>query len=290
MLGKGRAEAITPAHMAAMADEIGCHPADLEAISRVESGGFGWFADGRIKILPEPHKFYSELPKDLRTAALNAGLATRSYKGTKASGHYKRMSGPAPRYALLQRMIAFNRRAAFRAMSVGSYQIMGFNAELCGFADAEAMFNAFCDSEVNQLRAVKTFLLKKGLKGALQRGDFDRIELKYNGGGLNGAYAKRMRAEAAKLRKGKWKDYRPGSMAVPVPVAPGPVMAPEPVMVEDVNMRSTGIEKTGAAAGAVVTTVGAGLAAAWQSGLWVLVSVIGAVLTAFIIWRVLKRR
>lgn len=288
MLGKGRAEAITPAHMAALADEMGCHPADLEAIAKVESSGFGWFPNGQIKILPEPHKFDDEIPKTKRAAARKSGLATTSYKATRRSGHYKRMtSRPGPRYDFLKRMIAFDRRGAFRAISVGTYQIMGFNAELCGFRDAEAMFDAFVDSEVNQLRAFKTFLIKKGLKGAVQRGDFGKVELRYNGGGLNGAYARRMRTAARNLRRGKWKDYKPGSMQIPD--APVKNTATKQ-NIEDITVLSTGTEKTGAGLGAALSAVGIALATAWNNGLWVLVSAAGIALAALIIWRVLKRK
>jgi len=286
-LGKGRAEAITPAHMASMADDMGCHPADLEAIAQVESGGFGWFRNGQIKILPEPHKFYSELPKAKRAQALKLGLATRSYKETKASGHYKRMTGPGPRYKLLQRMIDYDAKAAYRAISVGTYQMMGFNAETCGFGDAEDMFNQYVDSEVNQLRGFKAFLLDKGLKTAIQNRDFDKVELRYNGGGLKGAYAKRMRSASNKLRNGKWKNYKPGSMVAPkLAPAPEPISAPKPMP----KTSTTVPEATGTGAGGVLVGVGTGLAVAWDNGLWVLVTAIGVALAAFIAFRVWKRR
>ena len=69
-LGKGRAAAITDAEMAALADELGCHPADLEAIAKVESSGFGWFKGGRIKILFEKHWFYKFLTGAARSNAV----------------------------------------------------------------------------------------------------------------------------------------------------------------------------------------------------------------------------
>lgn len=241
MLGQGRAAAITDNDMAALARDLGCHPATLESIAKVESAGFGWFDDGRIKILPEPHKFDDYLPTSRRAEARRLGLATTSYSATKASGHYKRMTAKAgPRYEFLARMIAFDERAAYMAISVGTYQIMGFNHEACGYPTAKAMFEAFVESEANQLRAFGRFLSDKGLRGALAREDFDEVELKYNGGGLGGAYAKRMRAEAAALRRGKWSKWPsdwPGKNTKPseAPLAPAkappqpmPVPAPQP--------------------------------------------------------------
>lgn len=234
MLGKGRAEAITNNDIAALATELGCHPATLEAIAEVESAGFGWFDDGRIKILPEPHKFEDYLPASRRAEARKIGLGTADYKQTKASGHYRRMTnGPGPRYDFLERMIAFDADAAFKAISVGKFQIMGFNAETCGFKSARAMFDAFVDSEVNQLRAFGQFLIKNGLRTALKQEDFAKVEEVYNGGGLNGAYAKRMKAESDKLKRGKWAKWPmtwPGKDEARAPVVE-PKPAP-PVVIE----------------------------------------------------------
>ena len=116
---------------------------------------------------------------------------------------------------------------------------------------------------------------------------FEKVEQRYNGGGLNGAYAKRMRIASDNLRKSKWKDYRPGAM--PVTATPATNSASKQA-IEDITVLSSGPEKAGAGAGAAVVAVGAGLATAWQNGLWVLVSLMGAALAAFIIWRVIKRR
>ncbi len=56
----------------------------------------GWLADGRIKILFEKHWFYKQLPDETRTNAMKNGLA------------------------------------AFGSVSVGKFQIMGFNHKICG--------------------------------------------------------------------------------------------------------------------------------------------------------------
>ena len=49
-------------------------------------------------------------------------------------------------------------------------------------------------------------------------------------------------------------------------------------------------EATGAGAGGAIVAVGVGLATAWQNGLWVLLSALGAALIAFIAFRIWKRR
>lgn len=245
LLGQGRAQAITNNDMAALAKSIGCHPATLDAIAQVESAGFGWFDDGRIKILPEPHKFHAALPAAKRTRAVSLGLATTSYAKTKASGHYKKMTNePGPRYDLLKRQIDYDEAAAYEGMSVGKFQIMGFNYATCGFASAKQMFDAFTDSEAHQLRAFGAFLIKNGLRTALILEDFEQVETTYNGGGLGGAYARKMRAAAVKLKAGKWAGWPtewPGKQAPPPvappappavptrPVPPSPPVTPPPV-------------------------------------------------------------
>lgn len=220
MLGKGKATAATDADLARLADSLQCHPADLEAIAQVESQGFGWFPDGRIKILFEKHWFYKFIPDSARTNAMKNGLARKNWI-KPANGGYKDQATADDRYKLLERAIKIDREAAFKSVSVGSYQIMGFNHAICGHQTAEGMFTAFCESEVYQLSALAGFLTNKGLLPAIRARDFARVETVYNGGGLNGAYAKKMREASDKLRAGKWKDYKPGSLTAP-PVTPAP--------------------------------------------------------------------
>lgn len=226
-LGKGRAEAVNDSDISKLANELGCHPADLEAIAKVESGGFGWFADGRIKILFEKHWFYKFLSGAKQTRAVSEGLARKAWV-SPANGGYKDQSNAAACYRLLEKAIAIDEEAAFKSVSIGTFQIMGFNHQLCGFPSAKAMWIAFVDSEAAQLRAFANFLKGKGLVSALKARDFAKVEQVYNGGGLNGTYAKRMRTEADKLRAGKWKGWQPRPVTAPVSDTAPQVTAPKP--------------------------------------------------------------
>ncbi|MCB1484852.1 MAG: N-acetylmuramidase family protein [Hyphomicrobiaceae bacterium] len=227
MLGKGRAEAITDAHTSQLATELGVHPADIEAIATVESNGFGWFEDGRIKILFEKHWFYKLLSGADRTKAVRQGLARKNWVSPKRGG-YKDQSNADARYRLLAKAIAINEESALRSISMGRFQIMGFNYGLCGFVSAKHMWERFLDSEVNQLRALAKFLEKKGLVEAMRNRDFRKIETVYNGGGLGGAYARRMKAASDKLRAGKWKGWTPTQKPVEPPKPVPPVIAATP--------------------------------------------------------------
>lgn len=227
-LGKGEAIAATDADIARLADSLQCHPADLEAIAQVESGGFGWFGDGRIKILFEKHWFYKFLEGTVRTNAMKSGLARASWI-SPSKGGYKDQVTPDQRYSLLERALKINREGAFKSVSIGTYQIMGFNHKVCGHPTAEDMFNKFCQSEVYQLSAFAAFLKSKGLVSAIQRRDFAEVERGYNGGGQNGAYADKMRAASKKFHAGKWANYKPGSYPIPKAIPqppPVPIDAP----------------------------------------------------------------
>ncbi|PTW53933.1 uncharacterized protein DUF3380 [Breoghania corrubedonensis] len=229
-LGKGRAEAVSDDAMAALAREIGCHPADLEAIAEVESNGFGWFPDGRIKILFEKHWIYRNLSGTARKRAVQAGLARKKWIAPKAGG-YSDQATADQRYVLLARAIEIDEEAALRSISMGRFQIMGFNYSLCGFTSARQMWAAFCDSEKHQLRAFASFLHNKRLGEALRNRDFARIEDVYNGGGLGGAYARRMARKSDQLRAGKWQGWeeREGGASEPVLLAPAPLPNPKPI-------------------------------------------------------------
>ena len=148
VFGTGPAEKLGKWDIARICVEHDWHPAVLGAIAKAESGGFGWFKDGRIKMLPEPHIFLRQLPKEKRSEARRLGLAnTASFKATRASGHYRRMKGAAPRFDLFEKWRAFDEEAAFASCSWGTYQIMGFNHKICGYPTAMAMVLDFLNGK-----------------------------------------------------------------------------------------------------------------------------------------------
>ena len=216
ILGKGRAAATSDNDIARLAIDLGCHPAVLEAIVKVESGGFGWSKDGRMKILFEKHWFFKVLRGAQRTRAVNAGLARKGWI-SPSKGGYKEQRTTAAKYKILSNAIDINEEAAFKSISMGKFQIMGFNHGICGFPSAKAMFDDFTDTEANQLKALSNFMIAKKLQNALRNEDFNRIEKVYNGGGLNGKYAARMRTHCRKLKAGKWKDFDPDQYGGGIP-------------------------------------------------------------------------
>lgn len=182
-------------HLAA--SRIGCEPNVLLAIVEVESAGRPYDDEGRLIILPEKHVFWRELPKSLRTKARALGLATpkwgrKNYKGLGGSGSDKR-------WDRLEAMAQLNETAGLRSASYGGPQIMGFNAELCGFADVQSFVLAFAESEVAQQRAFIAYLEKVGLAQALRDKDFRAVARRYNGPGQVAKYAGLMLAAYNRL-------------------------------------------------------------------------------------------
>lgn len=193
--GGGKLATDDAIHLAA--SRIGCEPNVLFAVVEVESGGQPFDREGRLIILPEKHVFWRELPKALRTKARAKGLAApkwrkANYKGLGGSGSDKR-------WDRLEAMTRLNETAGLRSASYGGPQIMGFNAELCGFPDVQSFVLAFAVSEATQQEAFITYLGKVGLAQALRDKDFRAIARRYNGSGQVTKYAGLMRAAYDRL-------------------------------------------------------------------------------------------
>lgn len=197
---------------------IGVSEDELHAFLDVETRGSGFDELGRPRILFERHKFYKYVPADKRTAAVNAGLAS------KAPGGYGKES---EQYGKLQKAIAIDRTAALYSCSWGLGQIMGFNHKLAGYDDVEAMVTDFMADEENQLNAAVTFIINTGLADELRRHDWAGFAKGYNGSNYRiNRYDEKL-AEAFR----KWsriKDTPLPATPPPVPVQPVPsVPAPE---------------------------------------------------------------
>jgi N-acetylmuramidase/Putative peptidoglycan binding domain len=89
-------------------------------------------------------------------------------------------------------------QAALRSTSWGISQIMGFNAQLVGFSDVNAMLTAMIESEDNQLVAMATLLKGNRLDGALRSHDWRAFARGFNGPNFEqNNYHKRLEAAFA---------------------------------------------------------------------------------------------
>jgi hypothetical protein len=147
---------------------------ELRAVAEVECAGSGFDAQGRPRMLPEPHVFWRELGEAKRKLAETQGLAYPRW-GTRPY--------PADSYLRLTLMLKIDRPAALRSASWGLGQIMGFNHRLAGYASVEDMVAAFCDDEEHHLEAMVRFIQSEHLDDDLRRHDWSGFARGYNGAG-----------------------------------------------------------------------------------------------------------
>jgi hypothetical protein len=157
-------------------DKMGIGPAELWAALNVETRGCGFMQDRRPFILYERHIFSRE--------TLHKYDAAYPDISNKEAGGYG--AGGDNQYQRLVRAIALDRKAALDSTSWGIGQVMGFNAEIAGYADVEAMVSEMMISERNQLVAMAGEITHNKLERALKAHDWAAFARGYNGS----AYAK----------------------------------------------------------------------------------------------------
>jgi hypothetical protein len=123
---------------------MGIKAAELWTVPTVETSGYGFLPDRRPKILFERHIFSRETESQFD--ASNPDISDRT------PGGYG--TGEANQYNRLQQALALDRKSTLRSTSWGIGQVMGFNAEIAGYNDVEALVNAMTVSENEQLRAM----------------------------------------------------------------------------------------------------------------------------------------
>lgn len=164
-----------------VADIVNRNPTEFKtvakAIAMVESRSEGFFADGSVSILFERHIFHRQLfnsimdnPKLLDKVAKVVGktisnndtfealkLLSNKYPAicNHLSGGYV---GGMAEYKRLNVAKEIHEISAYNSASFGLYQIMGFNAKLCGFEHGLEMYKAMETSEFYHLLAFAKFL------------------------------------------------------------------------------------------------------------------------------------
>lgn len=146
----------------------------VRAVVEVEASGAGFDAQGRPKMLFEPHVFHRELGEIKRRVAVNQGLAYPRW-GEKPY--------PKDSYPRLIAAMKIDRPAALRSASWGIGQIMGFNHKQAGYISAEAMVEAFLDDEEKHVEAMMRFILAESLDDELREGRWEAFARGYNGPG-----------------------------------------------------------------------------------------------------------
>lgn len=164
--------------------KIGVGEDEVHSVMDVESSGSGFDSRGRLKMLFEPHVFWSQLgPGPKRDRAARAGLAYPNW-GTKPY--------PKDSYPRLIEAMKIDETAALKSASWGLGQVMGFNHRLVGYDSVQAMIADFVLDEDNHLEAMVQFIVGKRLDGFIRRHEWDKFAHGYNGAGYarNGYHTK----------------------------------------------------------------------------------------------------
>lgn len=156
------------------AQTLDCEVACIKAVNEVESGGSGFFASGRPKILFEAHCF-SRLTQR-RHDASHPDISSKTWNRALYKGGEKE-------YDRLEKAMALDREAALQSASWGRFQIMGFNHQKAGFSSVDAYVKANYDSEGKQLEAFVNFLKSSGLDRPLREKRWADFAKGYNGSG-----------------------------------------------------------------------------------------------------------
>ncbi|MDX3908436.1 MAG: N-acetylmuramidase family protein [Sphingobium sp.] len=154
------------------AAHIGVEPAKIWAIYDVESSGDP-FIDGRPTILFEPHRFSRST--NHRYDASHPRLSSRSWNRKLYPG------SQSARWEQLLDAVGLDVNAAFMSASYGGFQILGENFAVCGANDPWSFAWKQAQSEGDQIEAFVRFVGGRGLKSALQRGDWAAFAKGYNG-------------------------------------------------------------------------------------------------------------
>jgi peptidoglycan hydrolase-like protein with peptidoglycan-binding domain len=178
------------------AEHVEVDPAVLWSVVVVETSGCGFLPDRRPLILFERHWFSRKTGR--RFDASNPGISgpTGGYGG--AGTH---------QYNRLEEATACDRRAAMESASWGLGQVMGFNAELAGFRDAEDMVAQMLRGENEQILGMVRFMWARGLHAALQRRDWTVFARSYNGPDFaKNRYHEKLAAAHTSLSRGGLPD------------------------------------------------------------------------------------
>ncbi|MCE9522142.1 MAG: N-acetylmuramidase domain-containing protein [Alphaproteobacteria bacterium] len=162
---------LTSAGLSAVCDRLDVYAAEVWAVLKVETAGFGFLPDKRPMILYERHIFHRQTGG--KHSAKHPDISNDEPGGYGAGG--------AHQYDRLQKAIALDRRAALNATSWGVGQLMGFNAKMAGFGDVEGMVEAMSHAEDDQLLGMAGEIQRAGLAKALANHDWATFARGYNG-------------------------------------------------------------------------------------------------------------
>lgn len=192
-LTSGPDYALTDHDVAQAARDLDVDPAKIWAVYDIESTGNA-FIGGLPTILFEPHRF--SRATDHRFDARYPAISSHAWNRKLYP------AGQAARWQQLVNAVALDVDAGFASASYGGFQILGENYAVVGASDPWSFAWRQSRTEGDQLEAFGRFVAARGLKGALQRGDWAAFARRYNGTAYReNKYDERLAAAYERRRK-----------------------------------------------------------------------------------------
>ncbi len=156
--------------MAQTCEALGVAAAEIWAVLSVETLGFGFLENRKPRILFERHVFHR----------LTHGAHDQVNPNISSSKPGAYVGGPAE-YGRLEAAMQLNTEAALKSASWGIGQVMGFNYEVAGYTNIDAMITAMVADEDSQILAMAHFIKGNNLAGAMQHKNWEAFARGYNG-------------------------------------------------------------------------------------------------------------
>lgn len=183
-----------------LSNEIGIEPASALAVLCVESGGAGFWKEGKCLIRFENHLFYSQWGRR------NPGTFNKHFRfsyGAKWRGHYFREKSTdnwkgfhgnqAKEWDVLEFARKLDDTAALNSISMGAPQILGLNCKNIGYDNVQDMFVNFNKDIRYHIISLFDFFSPAMIRHLKNR-NFVGFARYYNGGGQANTYGKWIKA------------------------------------------------------------------------------------------------
>lgn len=177
-------------------------PRVAQAILKIESGGRTHSENGKPIIRFESHIFKAQLGNDALWAQHFRTDAMRPWVDQVWRSHPSVTWQPihtgkqADEWQVFEFAILLSAAqtatgdSAYKSISIGSAQIMGFNHARIGYPSAYSMFTAFHDAQLQTIGFINFCLSDPALMDAMRRKDWREVAKRYNGAGAVDTYSK----------------------------------------------------------------------------------------------------
>lgn len=155
------------------ANILDCELAVVQAVAQVESSGKGFLADGRLVIRFEGHKF-----REFSKKRFDKSHPTISHPFFPDGRFNKGVISDYKRFKIGMQL---DQEAALRSCSLGLFQVMGFNFDVCGFDDVHAFWDDMKLGVDHQLLSFCRFCINKKLGDDLRDKRWADFAFGYNG-------------------------------------------------------------------------------------------------------------